>query len=137
MNRGQIDAAAVEAEMRRPGSKLDLLRRLEGRVNLARVGRRAFHPNGGQQVLTLSPDVFAVLRSAPENDRHVLAMTNVTGRATRVTVPLRLLPDREAAWRDLLSHREWAVGAAGLTVDFQPYDTLWLEPVGPDGREAH
>lgn len=137
VNRGPIDAAAVEAEMRRPGSKLKLLRRLRSRINLTRVGRRAFHPNGGQQVLTLSPDVFAVLRSAPENDCHVLAMTNVTGRAARVVVPLELLPVRDASWRDLLSHRTLAVGAGGLTVDFHPYDILWLEPICPDGCGAY
>jgi sucrose phosphorylase len=133
VNRGLIDAAAVEEEMKQPGSKLKLLRRLGSRLNLARTGHRCFHPNGRQQVLMLSPDVFAVFRSSPEGDEHVLAMTNVTDRVTRVEVPLGRLAAQPAQWQDLIAERIWSAEAGVLAVTFQPYDVVWLKPLNEPG----
>jgi sucrose phosphorylase len=129
VNRGLIDAAAVEEQMRRPGSRLKLLRRQGSRLNLARTAHRSFHPNGGQQVLMISPEVFTVLRSSPENDAHMLAMTNVTGRQTRVEVPLERLGVPSAKWRDVIAERILTAVEGVLAVDLQPYDVLWLEPL--------
>ncbi len=129
VNRGLIDAAAVEEQMRLPGSKLRLLRRLGSRLNLARIRHRSFHPNGRHQVLMLSPEVFAVFRSSPENDEHVLAMTNVTGRVARVDIALERLEVRPPQWRDLVTERVWSAEAGVLAVTFQPYDVVWLKPL--------
>jgi sucrose phosphorylase len=131
VNRGLIDAAAVEEEMRRPGSKLKRLRRMGSRLHLVRTGHRSFHPNGRQQVLTRSPKVFAVFRSSPEEDEHILTLTNVTGRAARFEVPLDQLAAPVRQWRDLIAERTWSAEAGVLAVTLLPYDVVWLQPRRP------
>ena len=103
MNRGVIDAQYVAAEMKIPGSKLAILSRRSDRIASARTRHRGFHPNGAHRVLALSPQVFSVFRSSPENDAHVLAMTNVSDRLIRLSIPLEGLPVQTLRWRDLIS----------------------------------
>jgi sucrose phosphorylase len=128
VNRGLIDARIVAEEMKIPGSKLSILSRRSDRIASARARHRGFHPNGAHRVLELCPQVFAVFRSSPANDAHVLTMTNVTNGLIRVSVPLRILPVQAPRWRDLLTERDWEVKAGVLEIAFQPYDVVWLEP---------
>ncbi len=130
INRGVIDAAAVAAEMKLPGSKLALLSRRLGPLARARTQLRSFHPNGAHRVLMLSPQVFAVLRSAPEGNAHVLAMTNVSNRVVQLSIPLERLPVRTSRWRDVIAERDWTAQGGRLEIGFQPYDIVWLQPLG-------
>ncbi|MFO7709209.1 MAG: sugar phosphorylase [Desulfobacterales bacterium] len=130
VNRGVIDAAAVAAEMKRPGSKLAILSRRFGPMARARTQLRSFHPNGAHRVLMLSPRVFAVLRSAPGNREHLLAMTNVSNRVVQLAVPLDQLPSRISRWRDVIAERDWTARAGRLEIGLQPYDIVWLKPAG-------
>ncbi len=128
VNRGAIDAAAVAAEMKLPGSKLALLSRRLDPIARARTRLRSFHPNGAHRVLMLSPRVFALLRSAPENNAHLLAMTNVSNRMVPLSIPLEQLPVHTAHWRDVITGREWTAQDGRLEIGFQPYDIVWLQP---------
>jgi len=74
--------------MKIPGSKLAILSQRINCLALARTRHRSFHPNGAHQVLMHCAQVFAVFRSSPENDQHVLAMTNVSDRFIRFSIPL-------------------------------------------------
>jgi sucrose phosphorylase len=128
VNRGLIDARAVAAEMKIPGSKLAILSRRSDRIASARTRHRSFHPNGAYRVLELSSQVFAVFRSSPEGDAHVLALTNVANRLIRLSIPLAGLPVKALRWRDLITERDWAAKDGILAVALQPYDIIWLEP---------
>ncbi len=128
VNRGVIDAASVAAEMKLPGSKLAILSRRLGPIGRARAQLRSFHPNGAHRVMMLSPRVFAVWRSAPENNVHILAMTNVSNRVVQLSIPLEHLPVRATRWRDVIAEGEWTVTHGALEIGFQPYDVIWLEP---------
>jgi sucrose phosphorylase len=129
VNRGFIDARTVAEEMKTPGSKLSILSQRTSRLALTRTRHRSFHPNGAHQVLDLSPDVFAVFRSSPEGDQHVLAMTNVTRRSTRLRIPLGRLATEATRWRDLIGEREWEATGGVLEIPFAPYDIIWLQPL--------
>lgn len=63
-----------------------------------RSGSPAFHPQGAQKILDWGPAVFAVLRSSPTGERHVLCLQNVTAETQ-------------------------SSGAFTL----KPYQTLWLD----------
>jgi sucrose phosphorylase len=128
VNRGLIDAQYVAAEMKIPGSKLAILSRRSDRIASARTRHRGFHPNGAHRVLMLSPQVFSIFRSSPENDAHVLAMTNVSDRLIRLSIRLDGLPVQSLRWRDLISERKWSAREGVLEITFQPYDIVWLEP---------
>jgi sucrose phosphorylase len=129
VNRGRIDAAGIAAEMKRPGSKLAILSRRLGPMLAARTRLRSFHPNGAHRVLMLRPEVFCVWRSAPENNAHILAMTNVSNRVVPLSIPFERLPVRAARWRDVIAGREWSARQGALEIGFQPYDVIWLEPL--------
>jgi sucrose phosphorylase len=128
VNRGLIDARAVAAEMKIPGSKLAILSRRSDRIASARTRHRSFHPNGAHRVLELSSQVFAVFRSSPEGDAYVLALTNVANRLIRLSIPLAGLPVKALRWRDLITERDWAAKDGILEIALQPYDIIWLEP---------
>jgi sucrose phosphorylase len=130
VNRGHIDANAIFDELEQSGSKLARIRGSSKNAELIRTRERAFHPNGTQRILMLSPRVFAVSRSSPENDRHVLALINVTSLSIQVTIPLDLLPISDPYWEDLLSRRIWFSDNNRLAIEMEPYEILWLKPRG-------
>ncbi len=128
INRGVIDSTAAPEALKDPNSKLSLLRRHAGKLSLTRTGHRAFHPHGDQRVLMISSDVFTVLRTSPEKDQHILAMTNVTNRACNIEVSLSELGIEEKRWYDLVSEKEWKAEGDSLLITLQPYDVVWLKP---------
>jgi sucrose phosphorylase len=130
VNRGSIPMDPKVEALEDPTSKLSLLREYGSALNLIRTSQRAFHPQGEQRVLMISPDVFTVLRTSPEGDQHILAMTNVTNRVSNIDIPLSDLGVAQAGWYDLTGKTEWTAENERLSVTFQPYDIIWLKPLG-------
>ncbi len=129
VNRGLIDPDRFAEELKDPGSKRSHLARMGRRYNLTRTRERAFHPQGDQHVIMVSPDVFAVLRTSPEGDERILTMTNVTPRESRVEIPLSELNVQETRWHDLIGEKEWIVENERLSVTLEPYEVVWLKPL--------
>jgi len=77
----------------------------------------------------ISPDVFTVLRTSPEGDQRILAMTNVTSRVCRIEIPLSEFNLKETRWYDLINEKEWAAKNKKLSITLQPYDVVWLRPI--------
>ncbi len=136
INRGMIDSESLASDFKDPNSKLSLLRRYGGKLNLVRTRNRAFHPHGEQRVLMISPDVFTVLRTSPEKDMYILTMTNVTNRALSVEIALPDLKIEEKRWFDLLAEKEWLAEEGKLLVYLQPYDVIWLTPSSDLAKES-
>ena len=128
VNRGVIDARIVEEDLRNPNSKISLLRSYGSRINLIRTQNRAFHPRGKQKVFELSPHAFVVLRTSPEGDDHVLALTNVTGKELQLDISLQELGVDARLWVDLIGEKHWEVVGSRLQVLLRPYDVAWLKP---------
>lgn len=128
INRGTIHCKTLEAEMRNADSRISQVHQYFRMITRARIGERAFHPNGTQLVLRLSPGIFAVFRSSPEKDQHVLAMTNVTSGTIPVHISLTILPVRSEIWQDLLSNNEWRTDKTGFSLCMAPYEIVWLKP---------
>jgi sucrose phosphorylase len=136
VNRGVIDREAIAEGLKVPNSKISLIRRYGSKMHLGRTRQRAFHPRGGQRVLMKSPDIFTVIRTSPEGDQHIVAMTNVTSKASRIEMTLSELGMEETRWYDLLGEKEWTAKNARLSVTFQPYDVIWLKPQS-ELKESH
>ncbi len=128
VNRGMIDSKAVAEGLKDPDSKISNIRREERGIHLIRTGQRAFHPHGNQHVLMISPDVFTVLRTSPEGDQHILAITNVTNRVCSIEIPLFEVNVGETRWYDLIGEKEWVAENRKLSITLQPYDVIWLKP---------
>jgi sucrose phosphorylase len=128
INRTVIDARAISEKLHDPLSKFSRINREFGRLINIRTRRRAFHPNGDQRILMLSPRVFTVLRVAPEGDRRILTLTNVTDKALKIEVPLCELGTDDRHWYDSVSGMEWMAEKERLAISLEPYDSVWLEP---------
>ncbi len=128
INRTVMDAAAIYEALEDPLSKISRINREFGRLITVRTKQRAFHPNGNQKVIMLSPDIFTVLRTSPECDQHILTMINVTNRVCHFEIPLGEIGIEEIHWRDLVSDVEWMAENDTLYITLHPYDVLWLTP---------
>jgi sucrose phosphorylase len=74
INRTVIHEEELERALEDPDSKLSHIRRHLRQLGLLRVGNRAFHPNGEQKVLMVSPGAFSVFRTSLEGDQHILTL---------------------------------------------------------------
>lgn len=87
INRQVISEASLDEELSLPNSKLARLSKALGKILEIRVRQRAFHPQGEQQILTLSSQCFVVLRVSPQGEEHVLTVTNISGRLCQLEIP--------------------------------------------------
>jgi sucrose phosphorylase len=132
INRTVISYDSIMETLENPLSKISRINRELGRLIKIRTEKRAFHPNGEQVILDLSPDVFALLRISPEKDQHIIALINVTDRACQLDIHLKelTLPAvcvTDAIWHDLVSGMKWTPDKSSLFITLQTYDVAWLE----------
>ena len=128
INRAIVDLRSLMRSMTHPKSKKYRINQDLGRMVQARTKHRAFHPNGPQKILSLSPAVFAVMRTSPEGDRVVVTLTNVTKFKHRVEIPIEEMNGYRGHWQDLLSEKKFSPKKEKLSVTLQPYEVLWLVP---------
>ncbi len=128
INRKVIYEKDVWKAMEDPNSKLSHIRNQLVKIFEIRVQHYAFHPNGEQHILTISPDIFTVLRISPDENQHILTMTNVTSRVCSIEIPLSEINVNEIRWYDLVSEREWTSANKKLVITLEPYDVTWLTP---------
>lgn len=130
INRTVISNKAIRIALEDPLSKLSHINRELGRLIGIRSRQRAFHPHGEQEVLMLSPDIFAVLRVSPKKGQRLLTLTNVTNRVCKLKIPLSELGVEDTCWYDLVSEMEWMAEDKSLHISLQPYDVMWMESRG-------
>jgi glycosidase len=128
VNRAVIHVENLMEEAKNPDSKISHLAVQSPKLNLTRTRERAFHPQGGQKVLMISPHVFTVLRTSPEGDTHILTMTNVANKTCGLEMLLADICLEETRWYDLLSKAEYVASSGKLSLVLQPYDVVWLKP---------
>lgn len=129
INRSVVHERELFAEADKPNSNLSHIVDQLGRILEIRVRQSAFHPNGEQRVLMISPSVFANLRTSRDGNEHILAVTNVTDRGCRLKIPLSEVGVEEIQWYDLVGRRGWMAKDKNIDVTLLPYDVAWLIPV--------
>ncbi len=130
INRTVLDHEAIEAALKDPTSRISLINRELGRYITLRTKQRPFHPQGDQQILDLAKEVFAVLRTSPEGDQHLLSLINVTPRPVRVEIPIATLGLNGPCWHDIIRERDLKADTDSLTITLPPYEAFWLVPCG-------
>ncbi|MEL6381438.1 MAG: sugar phosphorylase [Cyanobacteria bacterium J06626_18] len=128
INRPALVAQELIESSQAPTSKAGQIMHRFGNLLFLRKQYAAFHPNGSQRLLSLTPEVFAVLRSSPAEDQHILAITNVTPREVALTLALTDLDCLETQWYDLVKQRGWLAQNNTLVMNLRPYDVVWLMP---------
>ncbi len=139
INRQIISVTSLYEELKLSTSKLSQLTESLGKLLEIRVRQSAFHPQGDQQILTLSPQCFTVFRVAPGCEEHILTVTNVTNQVCHLEIPLAKLQldnsdsivcvtPEDNYWYDLVNKRGWRVQQQKISLILQPYDVVWLIP---------
>lgn len=140
INRQIISETALYKELKSPNSKLSQLTQSLGKLLEIRVRQEAFHPQGEQQILSISDKCFIVLRISPNHQEHVLTITNISNQICQLEIPLKELKldnsnsfggptsDNSNYWYDLINNRGWKVQQQKLFLILHPYDVVWLVP---------
>jgi sucrose phosphorylase len=129
INRRVFDSDLIlRKELDDPNSRVARINKEFGRYLSKRVKHRAFHPNGKQKILNISPNVFSLLRVSPENDEHILCLINITHRRCVIEILLYDLNIESSHWYDIVNKIEWKSDRGKLTIELAPYDVIWLKP---------
>jgi len=104
-----------------------IIRRLNTIISL-RTKQSAFHPNGSQDILKIKPEIFAVLRTSPNKDQHILSLINITDDEIQITIPMKTVQILKQEWYDLISQDKHTFQDENISLILKPYDIVWLEP---------
>ena len=90
----------------------------------------AFHPYGAQQVLSLHDNVFAVVRTSPDEEETILCLINVTPEKQILTFePAEMNLPQEVNWTDLISGTTYRFLQSRSHLSLEGYQYIWLIPV--------
>jgi len=88
----------------------------------------AFHPGGGQEILSIDNAVFAVKRTSLDKSKQTLCLTNVTNQTRELTFTEDQLPDPDRKFfKDILYQREYSRLDGQLELTLAPYQVIWLK----------
>jgi sucrose phosphorylase len=130
INRQKFDRATLERELADPSSVRHRVFSAYVRMLRARAGEPAFHPLGGQRVLTLDEGVLALLRTSPDGADSLLCLHSVSDGDRSVAVRLADLGLPPGTWRDLLGGEEFSMSDDLLSIHLPPYAVRWLKWLG-------
>ena len=125
INRRVISYDAIMEALNDPLSKISRIAREFGRLLKVRTKHKAFHPNGEQRFLRISPRIFSIIRVSPDEDETILALVNVSSTVCKIDIPVKDLGKER--WIDLVSEVEWFEDEGFLHLKLLPYDVLWLK----------
>ena len=127
-NREKFQRDELERELSDPSSLRHRVFYPYLRLIRARAAHRAFHPNGAQQVLSIHPALFVLLRTAPDGSESLLCIHNVSGAEQSFSANLAPLPlPHSGQVRDLVTGITFPVNGSGdLSLRVAPYQVLWL-----------
>ena len=108
INRTVLDANIIHEQLQDPDSKLVRIKVI-ARYTTERAKHRAFHPNGDQRILHLAPELFSVLRTSPEGDEQLLAITNMANGPVDAVINTDELGITANTWKDVLSDTQLSV----------------------------
>lgn len=128
INREKFQRGQLEEALADPASLRHRVFHPYLRLIRTRTAHRAFHPNGPQEVLSLHPALFSLLRTSPDGRKAVLCIHNVSGDEQHLQISLDAFSiPHSGPVRDLITGSEFTVDVSGdLGLKVAPYQVLWL-----------
>ena len=93
-----------------------------------RTMKKAFHPNGAQNILKIKPEIFTVLRTSPQKDHHILSLINVTLDPCNISIPMESINIFSQEWHNLIDQKKYTFTEKTINLTLEPYDVVWIEP---------
>ncbi|MCP5004040.1 MAG: sugar phosphorylase, partial [Planctomycetes bacterium] len=94
---------------------------------IIRTKQSAFHPNGDQNVIKVTPEIFAVLRTSPNKDQHILSLVNITDKVCDLEIPMKKMGILRNEWYDLIGRNKYSFKEEIINLTLGPYDVVWLD----------
>ncbi|MDH4136388.1 MAG: sugar phosphorylase [Anaerolineae bacterium] len=128
INREKFRRSDLERELANPASLRHRIFYSHLHLIRTRTAHRAFHPNASQQVLSVHPALFVLLRTAPDGSASLLCIHNVSDAEQPFQANLdSLLFPCSGQVCDLITGATFPVDVSGnLTLHLAPYQVLWL-----------
>ena len=127
INREKLQLDKLEAELADPGSLRYYVYQGYRKILEARKTSAAFHPFGEQEVLSLHPAIFSLLRISPDGNEQVLCLQNISAENLETTLDLSLLPfHRTDPVIDIISKKQFSIDNKKLRLRLSPYEVFWL-----------
>lgn len=127
INRQKLHWSELEQELADPDSfRSRVYRPYRSMLEIRRL-HPAFHPLSDQKVLELNPAVFAVLRSAAEQNSCILCVHNVSGDKQEILLHRSMVPiDGEIVANNLLEDASTGVLEDPFRMRLDPYEAAWM-----------
>ena len=128
INREKLRRDRLERELADPASLRHKVLYPYLHIIRTRAAHPAFHPAGSQQVLSLDPALFVLLRGAPDGSESLLCIHNVSNAERILGVDLdALFFSHVGHVQDLIAGAIFCVDTSGrLNLCIAPYQVLWL-----------
>ena len=128
INRKELDYNILTKAIEDPDTLTSkIIRKLNTLISL-RTKQSAFHPNGAQKILKVRPEIFALLRTSPNEDQHILSLINITDDEIQIAIPLKEVQIFKQGWYDLIRQDKHTFEDENINLTLKPYDVVWLEP---------
>jgi sucrose phosphorylase len=88
-----------------------------------RKSKKAFHPNGKQEVLFLKKGIFSLLRTSPDGKEEIIALHNVTDNMQKFCFTKNQYSLNKKEYFDIISEKTINIEKISLT----PYQIMWLK----------
>lgn len=115
INRQKLERGELEKQLADSSSLRSKVFTRYRELLMARSSTSAFDPHGGQKILDVGKEVFALQRTSRDEAKQVLCLINVTEQEQQINNP-----GKKTA-RDLLTNR-----IHGSQLTLEPYQVLWL-----------
>ena len=127
INRQKVQLSQIETELNDPTSLRHHVFTGYKKLLKARMGNPAFHPYGAQEILSIHPSVFALLRASLDGKTRTLCLTNVSRHSLEIVVDLKSLSLTDAtSLTDILSQKEFSINDQQLKIKIAPYEIILL-----------
>jgi len=125
INREKIGLDDLEAELSNAESLRQHIYQGFRRLLEVRKTHTAFHPYGEQEVLSLHPSIFAILRISPDGNEQLLCLQNVFPKSYATSLDLSQLPfHKNDSIVDIISNQRFSLSHKKFNL--APYEVLWL-----------
>jgi glycosidase len=129
INREKLRREDLEGALATPGTLRHRVFQQYVQLLRIRASHKAFHPNGAQKVLVGNRALFALLRTSPDGQEHILCVHNVSEEHQQFQANLDALDlIYNGSLQDLLAGVSYAVDEDSvLRLGVAPYGVLWLK----------